>query len=199
MDKNTLSNYGWIVIAVLVLAVMIALATPFGKYIESGVKSTTEGLFSTSENAMNTAFGDMGVQVEKPTFEDGYKTPNGGTTETPDVPSGPAFGDNKIEYGKNDPDLNHNGVIPEGGTYYTDIVACDRCYQIPNSVEDTSDGGIKKTCDCGNTSFNPTILNEGESFPDTVSPYDIYIYNGYEYRFNPYYFFLSKIFLNSID
>ena len=119
MDKNTLSNYGWIVIAVLVLAVMIALATPFGKYIESGVKSTTEGLFSTSENAMNTAFGDMGVQVEKPTFEDGYKTPNGGTTETPDVPSGPAFGDNKIEYGKNDPDLNHSGVIPEGG-YYVD-------------------------------------------------------------------------------
>ena len=70
MDKNTLSNYGWIVIAVLVLAVMIALATPFGKYVESGVKSTTEGLFSTSENAMNTAFGDMGVQVEKPTFEE---------------------------------------------------------------------------------------------------------------------------------
>ena len=30
MDKETLSNYGWIVICVLVLAVMIALATPFG-------------------------------------------------------------------------------------------------------------------------------------------------------------------------
>ena len=30
MDKETLSNYGWIVICVLVLAVMLALATPFG-------------------------------------------------------------------------------------------------------------------------------------------------------------------------
>lgn len=53
MDKNTLSNYGWIVIAVLVLAVMIALATPFGEYIKAGVESTTAGLFETSEKAMN--------------------------------------------------------------------------------------------------------------------------------------------------
>ena len=53
MDKNTLSNYGWIVIAVLVLSVMIALATPFGQYIENGVRSTTAGLFETSENALN--------------------------------------------------------------------------------------------------------------------------------------------------
>lgn len=53
MDKQTLSNYGWIVIAVLVLSVMIALATPFGEYIKAGVESTTAGLFETSEKAMN--------------------------------------------------------------------------------------------------------------------------------------------------
>ena len=53
MDKSTLSNYGWIVIAVLVLSVMIALATPFGMYIKSGVENTTQGLFDTSEKAMN--------------------------------------------------------------------------------------------------------------------------------------------------
>ena len=76
MDKNTLSNYGWIVIAVLVLAVMIALATPFGQYIEQGVRSTTEGLFSTSQNAMNTAFGDLGVEVKDQTFEEGYSNTN---------------------------------------------------------------------------------------------------------------------------
>ena len=33
MDKETLSNYGWIVICVLVLTVMIALATPFGTFV----------------------------------------------------------------------------------------------------------------------------------------------------------------------
>ena len=72
MDKNTLSNYGWIVIAVLVLSVMIALATPFGSYIEQGVRATTEGLFNTSKNAVNTAFEDLGVQMDDQTFEEGY-------------------------------------------------------------------------------------------------------------------------------
>ena len=80
MDKNTLSNYGWIVIAVLVLSVMIALATPFGSFIEQGVRSTTEGLFNTSQNAMNTAFGDLGVEVKDQTFEEGYI---GGQPNTP--------------------------------------------------------------------------------------------------------------------
>ena len=37
MDKETLSNYGWVVICVIVLAIMIALATPFGEYIRDGV------------------------------------------------------------------------------------------------------------------------------------------------------------------
>ncbi len=72
MDKNTLSNYGWIVIAVLVLSVMIALATPFGSYIEQGVRATTEGLFDTSKNAVNTAFKDLGVQMDDQEFEEGY-------------------------------------------------------------------------------------------------------------------------------
>ena len=51
MDKNTLSNYGWIVIAVLVLSVMIALATPFGNYVENAVLSAQEGLITTNNNA----------------------------------------------------------------------------------------------------------------------------------------------------
>ena len=54
MDKETLSNYGWIVICVLVLAVMIALATPFGSYISSAVKSTTQGLFDVNQSALNS-------------------------------------------------------------------------------------------------------------------------------------------------
>ena len=39
MDKETLSNYGWIVVAILVLTIMIAMATPFGKYIANAVES----------------------------------------------------------------------------------------------------------------------------------------------------------------
>ena len=65
MDKSTLSNYGWVVIAVLVLSVMIALATPFGDYIGNAVKSTTEGLFDVQQKAMGVA----GLVVEDQGFE----------------------------------------------------------------------------------------------------------------------------------
>ena len=54
MDKETLSNYGWIVICVLVLAVMIALATPFGTFIADGIKSTTQGFFDVNYSALNS-------------------------------------------------------------------------------------------------------------------------------------------------
>ena len=57
MDKETLSNYGWVVICVLVLVVMIALATPFGKYIAQAVKTTTESLFTVSKNALDVGLG----------------------------------------------------------------------------------------------------------------------------------------------
>lgn len=71
MDKETLSNYGWIVICVLVLAVMIALATPFGDYISTAVKSTTQGLFDTNKNALNsTGLINIGDQ----SFSDGTDT-----------------------------------------------------------------------------------------------------------------------------
>ena len=54
MDKETLSNYGWIVICVLVLAVMIALASPFGVFVSDAIKSTTQGLFDVNQNALNS-------------------------------------------------------------------------------------------------------------------------------------------------
>ncbi len=52
MDKETLSNYGWIVICILVLSIMIALATPFGTFIKDAVWNTTQGLFDVQENAL---------------------------------------------------------------------------------------------------------------------------------------------------
>ena len=84
MDKQTLSNYGWVIITVLVLAVMIALATPFGTYIKDAVKSTTEGMFSVSENALNKGLGEAGVTVNKAEFND-VPTVNGGNTNTPQI------------------------------------------------------------------------------------------------------------------
>lgn len=53
MDKETLSHYGWIVIVVLVLAVMLAFATPFGTYVGDAVVATTKGFGSITENNLN--------------------------------------------------------------------------------------------------------------------------------------------------
>ncbi len=58
MDKQTLSNYGWIVIAVLVLCVMIAMATPFGNFIKDGVVSARDGLFDVNQNALDVVLSD---------------------------------------------------------------------------------------------------------------------------------------------
>lgn len=53
MDKQTLSNYGWLVIVTLILAVMLALATPFGTYVGDGVVSIANGYVATSNNAID--------------------------------------------------------------------------------------------------------------------------------------------------
>ena len=105
MDKETLSNYGWVVIAVLVLSIMIALATPFGTYISDGVKATTAGLFETSKNALDTGLEEAGITIEDQEFEDvntigGSVNAGGETGGTPVV----------------------RETIPAGGTYYKGVV-----------------------------------------------------------------------------
>lgn len=68
MDKETLSNYGWIVICILVLSVMIALATPFGSFVSGAVKSTAEGLFDVNSSALEAVgivTGDQSFNKDK--------------------------------------------------------------------------------------------------------------------------------------
>ena len=74
MDKETLSNYGWVVICVLVLVVMIALATPFGKFIADAVKNTTQALFDVSQNALNTGLKAAANVTVKDVTEITYST-----------------------------------------------------------------------------------------------------------------------------
>ena len=66
MDKQTLSNYGWIVICILVLVVMVALATPLGDFIAGGTKSTVKGFFGAKQEAMDAA----GMEIDDQDFEE---------------------------------------------------------------------------------------------------------------------------------
>ena len=52
MDKETLSNYGWIVILTLILAVLLALASPFGNFIADGFKATYAGFAMVGNTAL---------------------------------------------------------------------------------------------------------------------------------------------------
>ena len=52
MDKGTLSNYGWVVIITLVLAVMLSIATPLGDYVGMAVVSTVKSYSKTNNKAL---------------------------------------------------------------------------------------------------------------------------------------------------
>lgn len=95
MDKETLSNYGWIVIAVLVLAVMIALATPFGNFVKDAVASTTDGLFGVNRNAL----GAVGITIDDQSLSESKEGETNNTT--------------------NNSSFRHDDEIAEGATYLT--------------------------------------------------------------------------------
>ena len=61
MDKETLSHYGWIVILVLILSVMLALATPFGTFVADGFKATYTGLFDVKTSALDVGLQSVGL------------------------------------------------------------------------------------------------------------------------------------------
>lgn len=54
MDKQTLSHYGWIVVLTLILAVMLAFATPFGKFIYNAVFNVTQSLVDVNDKVIGT-------------------------------------------------------------------------------------------------------------------------------------------------
>ena len=53
MDKETFSSYGWIVITVIVIAIMIAFATPFGDFIVNAVKAVLNDFQDTAADALS--------------------------------------------------------------------------------------------------------------------------------------------------
>lgn len=74
MDKETLSHYGWIVVLILILSVMMALATPLGQFVANGFKSTYVGFTHTLSNAINNTGANMDVpKDEEPKDPDFYK------------------------------------------------------------------------------------------------------------------------------
>ena len=53
MDKETFSSYGWIVITVIVLAIMITFATPFGDKIVEAVEDVVADFTGFANDAID--------------------------------------------------------------------------------------------------------------------------------------------------
>lgn len=53
MDKETLSHYGWIVVMLLCLSLMILIATPFGKYVRTATWNYIVSFFDASDEAVD--------------------------------------------------------------------------------------------------------------------------------------------------
>lgn len=73
MDKETLSNYGWIVVLVLILAVLLALATPFGNFIAGAFKATYAGFGMVGDNALGIVIPGSGGGEENGAQTPGLK------------------------------------------------------------------------------------------------------------------------------
>ena len=98
MDKQTLSNYGWLVIVTLILAVMLALATPCGTYVGDAVVSVANGFVGTS----NEAIDEDNIAINQDKWEDKFDY-NGLSNYNHNA--------SELHPGKNDK------IIPEGAYY----------------------------------------------------------------------------------
>ena len=48
MDKNTLSEYGWFVILIIILAIMLVVAQPVGNMVNKGLTNVANEFFPTN-------------------------------------------------------------------------------------------------------------------------------------------------------
>ena len=118
MDKETLSNYGWIVICVMVLAVMLAFASPFGNFVADAIKSTTQGLFDVNQGALDAA----NIHIMQQEFENML-----GDKDPALNPTGAIISDNTYSYG----DYVYSRNIVSGNPY--GVATLDEAWSVVNA------------------------------------------------------------------
>ena len=160
MDKQTLSNYGWVVVLVLILAVLLALATPFGSFVSTAIKDVTSGFWdinSASLKAVGVGSGNIGFPAECDI--EGHYTNDGKAPHKIKVTS--------CSNGHTYTCECDRWVVPDGGKYYI---------------------GVTSTT-LGDYTGATKIYNAGEKLPCGYKPTiaDTLVLGDYEYRYNCYY------------
>ena len=88
MDKQTLSNYGWIVAVILILSIMIALATPFATAVKNSVVGTTNNFTDRLNNALADSW-ENSTGSDDDSGDTGDQGGNGGEANDPEEPEEP--------------------------------------------------------------------------------------------------------------
>lgn len=153
MDKQTLSNYGWLVIVTLILAVMLALATPFGGYIGNTVTNMANSFIETNNKTLDedninnlsnewykefNGLSGINIDLATNTWEDVQKVSKAGKVTV----AGWSVGDTK--------DLEINGL-----TKTATLIGIDHDGKGTTTWMVTSSGGI------GVENMNKNLTNEG--------------------------------------
>ena len=164
MDKETLSNYGWIVICVLVLAVMIALATPFGTFVADAVKSTTQGLFDVNQNALNST---GLINIDGQTFGEGGNSGagNSGSGDQGGAGNGGDVGEAPVACTHTNTQIEDATTATCTTDGHTGKTVCKDCSEIISNgsvitaIGHKYDNAVTKCTECGMTvveyQFNP--------------------------------------------
>ena len=146
MDKETLSNYGWIVVLMLVLSVMLAFATPFGDYVGNGVVSIARGFVGTG----NTALSDDNIDNLGDKYDDMLNDRIRGDCGLEDHYVGDGRDHAFAECGKHYKCDGKDHSLRQCGKHYACEPACD-CLKPPCSIEGhyLGDGKDHVIGDCG--------------------------------------------------
>lgn len=134
MDKETLSHYGWIVVLILILSVMLALATPFGGFVAKGFKATYTGFDFVENKAIKQVDTDNTTgEPSTPTNPTDPSTPTGGEESNPTgEPSNPSTTE-PTEYTGTLTEIwsrTYKNLLPAGDSLGTGIVRYNKVITI---------------------------------------------------------------------
>lgn len=176
MDKQTLSNYGLLTVVTLILAVMLAFATPFGTYVGDGVINVANSFVGASNKSMDEDNIDkISNRFEKKLYEGQvypgaiYKKANGTEIKNGMLPT-PQTGDT-YEYG--DYIYKYNYYY-SGSSWYSRSSQNGWGVRVKNTYKTTygeilSEIAGKPVTSMYNTFYDCTYLTTAPTIPNNVT------------------------------
>lgn len=161
MDRETLSHYGWIIVVLICMAIIISLATPFGRYIGTVTSNVADGVQgATNQIDREQASADMG-----------------------DLFLGDSENVGNINISGSNNTGKVNSTIPQGGIYFPEG---DLSYPIGDGYMMTpvlTATRAKFAPDFDTSVYIGNKPDGGDAFPE-LKDGDIFIYGSYQYVYN---------------